>query len=288
MTVYRANRYEAPRYDRPVMSVLWNRLRHSMPGCLIVANVVVFLIIKMVYLCGATLPSEWLLLKGSIGEGLRYPWGLLTYMFVHVEVLHLLFNMMWLWAFGVILVRFCGSRALLRVYVLSGIGGGVLFIAISSIEGTTCFINGASAAVLGVIAAVAVRSGRERVQMMLFGSVEVRWVAVVAIVLCVVSGGAGNVPVLAAHLGGAGTGALYALVKLRGRATRKAVFNSTKTNPDTSGWRPQAVRQHERRGLSIDEQAEFDVLLSRVRKVGYKNLSMAEQRRLFELSSHIK
>jgi len=209
-------------------------------------------------------------------------------MFVHFDVLHLLFNMMWLWAFGAILARFDGPRAMLRAYIVSGIGGGVLFLVVSTVEGPICLINGASAAVLGVIAASAVRCGRERVQLMLFGSVEIRWIAIVALVLCVVSGGSGNVPVLAAHLGGAGTGALFALFESRHGVHRKTVSHRPTSKPGTYGWHPQAVRQHERRGLSIDEQAEFDALLSKVRKVGYKNLSMTDQRRLFELSSHIK
>lgn len=293
--------YRVPRYDegrdykpRSPLTVQLERLRHSMLGCIIALNVLVFLVLKILVLCGLEQPVNWTSLNGSFSHFVTKPWGLLTYMFVHIDVIHLLFNMMWLWAFGAIIMRFDGPKPLLRSYIFSGIGGAICFLfATMSILGTS-YLYGASAAVLGVVAYAAVRNGRQSVQMVLFGTVQIRWIALVAIVLCIIAGGTGNIPALAAHAGGAISGAIVAIIqkyKQSGQSSATTIHHIFKTpakKTNTAGWRPTNVRQHQRRGLSETEQAEFDALLVKVRKIGYNNMQPEDRRRLFELSSHIK
>lgn len=116
--------YRVPRYDegrdykpRSPLTVQLERLRHSMLGCIIALNVLVFLVLKILVLCGLEQPVNWTSLNGSFSHFVTKPWGLLTYMFVHIDVIHLLFNMMWLWAFGAIIMRFDGPKPLLRSYI---------------------------------------------------------------------------------------------------------------------------------------------------------------------------
>ena len=58
-------------------------------------------------------------------------WQLATYMFLHAGALHLLFNMLGIWMFGVELERRWGTQFFIRYYAVSGIGGGLTFLLIS-------------------------------------------------------------------------------------------------------------------------------------------------------------
>ncbi|MFZ4059151.1 MAG: rhomboid family intramembrane serine protease, partial [Ferruginibacter sp.] len=56
------------------------------------------------------------------------PWTLLTYMFSHTGVIHMITNMIWLWAFGFILQELTGNRKLIPIYIYGGLAGGLIFI----------------------------------------------------------------------------------------------------------------------------------------------------------------
>ena len=58
-------------------------------------------------------------------------WQLATYMFLHGGALHILFNMLGVWMFGVELERRWGTRFFIQYYAVSGIGGGLTFLLIS-------------------------------------------------------------------------------------------------------------------------------------------------------------
>ncbi len=58
-------------------------------------------------------------------------WQLVTYMFIHAGVFHILFNMLALWMFGAELERVWGTRYFLKFYFVTGIGAGVLTVLVS-------------------------------------------------------------------------------------------------------------------------------------------------------------
>ena len=69
---------------------------------------------------------EWLELPASLPRFIIQPWSVLTYMFMHAGVLHILFNMLWLYWFGALFLNFFSARHLRGVYILGGICGGLL------------------------------------------------------------------------------------------------------------------------------------------------------------------
>ena len=92
------------------------------------------------------------------------PWSIVTYMFMHAGFMHLLWNMLALYVFGRIFITFYSTRHFIGAYILGGIVGGLFFVLAYNIfpffEGRTegsCLV-GASAAVLAVVVASAVRS----------------------------------------------------------------------------------------------------------------------------------
>jgi len=58
-------------------------------------------------------------------------WQLVTYMFLHAGPMHILFNMLGVWMFGVELERRWGTNFFIKYYAVCGIGGGLTFIAVS-------------------------------------------------------------------------------------------------------------------------------------------------------------
>ena len=88
---------------------------------------------------------------------LTQPWTFITYMFLHNNFLHLLFNMIWLYFGGKIFLQYLTPKQLLSTYILGGISGGLLFIiAYNYIPALTIYTQnaqalGASASVLAIM-----------------------------------------------------------------------------------------------------------------------------------------
>jgi len=68
-------------------------------------------------------------MPASLTELSERPWTIITYMFSHVKVLHILSNMLWLWAFGFILQELTGNRKLIPIYLYGGLAGAIVFVA---------------------------------------------------------------------------------------------------------------------------------------------------------------
>jgi len=79
------------------------------------------------------------------------PWTIITYMFLHGNLMHLFFNMLGLFFFGPPLEARWGSNEFLKFYFICGLGGALL----SFLFAFNSPIIGASAAVYGVMLAFA-------------------------------------------------------------------------------------------------------------------------------------
>ena len=88
-------------------------------------------------------------------------WRLVTYMFLHVGLFHILFNMLALWMFGTELERIWGTRFFLKFYFIVGVGAGLLTMLVARIPfgplQALSFSNivGASGAIYGLLLAYA-------------------------------------------------------------------------------------------------------------------------------------
>ena len=68
------------------------------------------------------------------------PWQVLTHMFMHVSIKHILFNMFGLWMFGGTLAQMWGRNKFLFFYLSTGLGAaafqlGINYFQISTIGG---------------------------------------------------------------------------------------------------------------------------------------------------------
>jgi len=85
-------------------------------------------------------------------------WRVLTAMFLHGGVLHLLFNMYALWLFGPVLERRFGSSSYAALYAAGGVFGGMLY----QLLGGDNPAVGASGAIFGLLGALLAASYRQR------------------------------------------------------------------------------------------------------------------------------
>lgn len=140
---------------------------------------------------------------------LIHPWTILTSMFAHGSIVHLLFNMYSLFVLGSILEPALGKARFAALYFLSGLGGVVAVILLS--PGTA--VLGASGAIFGLLAALFIIQRR-------LGGNTTQLVIVIALNLAI----GFFLPGISwqAHVGGLVAGALIALVLLKTREPRQA------------------------------------------------------------------
>jgi len=143
-------------------------------------------------------------------------WQLVTYMFLHLGIGHILWNMLALWMFGAELERLWGTARFLRFYFLCGIFAALTVIAFSYMFGNVYSRTmGSSGAVLAVLMAYALMFPD---QTLLFGFIipmkSKYFVMIVGAIVflqsysATVGGEKGSVAVLA-HLGGLVAGYLF-------------------------------------------------------------------------------
>src|SRR4051812_39638248 len=99
---------------------------------IILINVIVFLLINLAgeairFSGGGVSPAYWFAIPGNTALAIRRLWSFITYMFLHQGLMHILFNMLWLYWLGKIFVEYVGSKRLVAVYLLGGLSGGILF-----------------------------------------------------------------------------------------------------------------------------------------------------------------
>ena len=81
-----------------------------------------------------------------------FVWTPITYMFVHANFSHILFNMLGLYFFGSIIERQWGSDEFLVLYLSTGILSGILSLLVFYLTGSiSVFLLGASGAIYGIL-----------------------------------------------------------------------------------------------------------------------------------------
>lgn len=286
---------------------------------LIYINIGVFLIFRLLQL--------FMLLGGAASEAivgwlhffsvpseparlLQQPWTLLTYMFLHFDFLHLLFNVLYLYWFGRLFLHYIGPGPFLKTYVLGGLAGAVFYLvsynllpAFSAYFGSS-FLLGASASAMAILFALARYRPEATITLLFFGEVRLKYVALVALLIDLIS-----IPTLnntgghLAHLGGAAAGLWLGYVwslkglPAQGRPAGTTFSDETYSTPRKSSFRwpfgkksklsvahKRPLSDLEYNAIKIRRQQELDRILEKIKQSGYESLSSAEKKTLFEAS----
>ena len=101
---------------------------------LIYINVAVFLLLRLTWVVLMLFNIDGHVIMPFIEmpsipyEFITHLWTLLTYMFVHYDVWHILFNMLWLYWFGQIFLMSFSEKQMVGLYLWGGIAGGLLYL----------------------------------------------------------------------------------------------------------------------------------------------------------------
>jgi membrane associated rhomboid family serine protease len=150
---------------------------------------------------------------------LSQPWTIVTNLFVHGSIWHLLFNMITLYFFGTFLVRLVGTRTFLVIYFLGGIVGNIFFMLFAFIGFLTSpfsIVIGASGAIFALGGALAVLTPKLRVFVFPIPVPMPLWIAVIGgfVIISFIGGIAWQ-----GHLGGLVCGLVAGLILRRGVRT---------------------------------------------------------------------
>ena len=275
---------------------------------LILINVAIFLVIRIAALfimfmhIDFSLILNWITLPPSFNGLTHEPWALLTYMFCHYDVLHILFNMLWLYWFGQMFTMLCTHKQLVALYLCGGIAGALLYLCLAT---TAPGIGdggllGASAAIMAIVIATAVINPDYQTSLLLIGYVKLKWVAIVTFVLFLLGIAGDNAGGNVAHIGGAIIGAIYGLAYRKGvDITRPVnrffdrVFSlnfkpSFKSFRDKGNQTRQGPISSSTTTTNSVNMARIDSILDKIKKSGYQSLSNEEKKILFEASSRLK
>jgi len=287
----------------------------SMLMRLILINVVVFVLVRvldigvwMVAGSGSSL-MDWLALPSDLWMLLRRPWTLLTYMFAHAHLLHILFNMLWLYWMGRIFMEFFSSKHLTGLYLLGGWGGAALYLLAFNLlprlaSGPGSVLVGSSAAVIAVVVATAVYVPDYKIGLLFLGEVAIKWVAIITVAIALLGMDGGNMGGNVAHMGGALVGAWFALSIKRGRDITRPInacidslvglFNGRKFSFPDAKKRDNTRKKHSGAAATerpaahtptdtVSEQ-ELDAILDKIKAAGYDALTDEERDKLFKVS----
>jgi membrane associated rhomboid family serine protease len=146
-------------------------------------------------------------------------WQLVTYLFIHSPggLSHILFNMLFVWLFGVDLERRWGTREFTIYYFVTGVGAGVSTILISLLPFDNARLSylavtiGASGAVYGLMIAWALLFPNRTILFMMIFPLKARVYAAImgAMALYAAMATSGNNVANVAHLGGLVVGWIY-------------------------------------------------------------------------------
>jgi len=184
---------------------------------IIYANIAVFLLTSFGsnQIVGFLVGLLGLTPQAVLGRG--WIWQIATYLFLHGGLMHILFNMLAVWMFGVDLERRWGTRAFTMYYFVTGVGAGVTVVLVSLLPfaatRASYFVPtiGASGAVYGLLMAWALIFPDRILMFMMMFPVPTRVYALLmgAIAFYSAFGVSGSNVSNFAHLGGLAFGYFY-------------------------------------------------------------------------------
>lgn len=228
-------------------------------SALIGLNVAAFAVIVAMTLSGSSdavsrvfcLPSDHMLL-------VHRPWTLVSFTVAQADLLQLLFNMLWLYAFGRLFLMRERGLNLWLLYFGGAAFAGLLYVCFNRyfFGETATVLVGASAAVIAIGGAVAVLLPDMRLYIPLIGPTKISWIVPVVIIIFALGLSTDNAGGNIAHLGGALAGMTYGLA---------ARYLDRRRSPD-----------------SVTAEADYLRILDKVRRSGYASLNADERRTLLK------
>ncbi len=273
---------------------------------LIVINVCVFLalaainVTKLFNIDITDIVVDYIAIPARLEILATHFWTPLTYMFVHENFFHILFNMLMLYWFGQIFLTYFSPKNLGSLYILGGLVGAALFVLTFNTVPLFVTMNnapmiGASASVMAIIFAVAFYRPNQEIGLLLLGRIKIIYIALIIFVLDFIGlSGTSNPGGHVAHIGGAIMGYIYAKQYLRGKDILGwfnkiidwfANLSKPKSRTKMKVKHKKTETDYEYNQRRHNESEEIDRILDKIKSSGYTSLNTEEKKRLFDASN---
>jgi len=272
---------------------------------LIYLNVAVFLILKIILILfllfntSGTFLLSYLAVPADLTQLLYRAWTPLTYMFLHEEFFHILFNLFALYWFGKIFLLFFSEKQLVGLYVFGGLVAALIYIiAFNSFPYYSPVLRqslllGASGSIMAIILATAFRSPNMEMQIVFLGSVKLKYIAIFYVLTSFFGITSSNGGGQLAHLGGALAGYFFVVSLRQGKDLTSGLNRILDAIFGLFRPRKLKVKHTKNKSKATMSDAEFnankarkmleiDKILDKIKTSGYESLTPEEKKRLFE------
>lgn len=280
---------------------------------IILINVVVFLVLVfarfVLWIANAdgfyALLYKFLAIPSGFGELVWRPWTLLTYAFTHEGILHILFNMLFLYWFGRLIAEYLGTHRVVGLYIMGSLAGAAAYLMLYNLlprlEGVQAHMVGASAGVYAIVVGAATLMPNFTFFLFILGPVRIKYIAAFYVLLSFIEITQVNSGGNAAHLGGALMGYLFITQLRKGRdwgawvnkliswfqrlfspkPKMKVTYTKKTVKSSVSGNYRQGAAEEQQ---AIPNQEEIDRILDKISLSGYESLTKEEKQKLFDAS----
>lgn len=263
---------------------------------IIAVNVIVFL---FAVLFRKVIPTvfSYIYLPSNIWAFLSKPWTIVSYGFLHFDFIHLLFNMLWLYFLGRMMLNLFSPKMSLNIYFMGIITGGLVFLlgynVFPNIFSANAYVLGASAGVRALLIFICAYMPNKDIRFFTF-NLKLWWIGAVLVgldILGIVNGN--NQGGSLAHIGGAILGYVYAKQLVKGqdigtgfgrfmdwfsalfKAKQKVKMKTVHKKSKVAGYKKEEFNQ-------FNNQKKIDTILDKISKSGYDSLSKEEKEYLFK------
>jgi membrane associated rhomboid family serine protease len=273
----------------------------TMTNKLIIYNVFVFAIILLLNILNLSLnqislTEYFFTLDTNLVGFIIKPWGIITSIFSHFEIWHLIFNMLFLYFSGQLFEQIFDKRRLWQTYIFGGISGGILEISahylFPSFQNADQVVVGASGSIMAIFTALAFHSPNIRVNLFGIFPVKIYLIAIFFLLndLIGIDNPSDNVAHFA-HLGGA----IFGLISIQSIHSSNNIlsvlgsfFDRIKkmitSGKSTKSGKAKFKTDEEYNLEKKRRQEKTDAILDKISKSGYESLTKEEKDFLFNQS----
>lgn len=243
-------------------------------------------------------------------------WRFVTYMFVHVDFWHFVFNMLMLWMFGSEVADMMGTRHFTVMYMFCGVFAAVFSLVMYLMGLTSAPIIGASGALMGIFVAYYKFFPNRMLLLFFFFPMRIKYAMWFMVAIDVLMAHSSDGIAHFAHLGGVVGGFLYMWIYERGfgrslegfaekvedgiRRARRPKFrlhdggnraedvSVADEGSDTNMDSPEQDEPLEGEVFYVDEQKRMDEILKKVSRDGINSLTDTERKFLLQAGERLR
>jgi membrane associated rhomboid family serine protease len=217
-------------------------------------------------------------------------WTPVTYQFMHADILHILFNMLWLFWMGQIFEDFLGTKRTIGLYLLGGLFGAAFFVIAYNVfplfaqsgAAVSGSVVGASASVMAIIVGAATIAPNYTIPLMFIGPVKLKWLVLFYVVIDFLGVTGPNAGGQIAHLGGAFFGFMYVKQVQKGNDWIASIAGIFKKRSKLKV----VANNKNKDAATKPRQEDVDRILDKISQSGYEKLTKQEKEILFRASDN--